>query len=102
MTKAKALRHGPRFAAQLDGLHQMDAIAVAESAVVTAALAWWLDPTPCSSAYARMCLPTWSTFTSACAALARLAQNAPPSAITCVHGTSEVLCEQCWPHEVKP
>ena len=99
MTKAKALRHGPRFAVQLNGLHQMDARVTAESAVVTAALAWWLDPTPCSSAYARMCLPTWSTFTSACA---RLAQNAPPSAITCVHGTSEELCEQCWPAKETP
>jgi hypothetical protein len=93
MTKTRALRHGPRFATQLDGLHQMDVIADARAAVANAALAAWHEGWQGEAQH---------VLHAACAALEILEQNANPSAITCVHGTSETLCEQCWPRKVNP
>ena len=63
MSKAETLRHGPRFAKQLDGLHRMDALAAAREAVVKAAMAWFnyngIGDTP-------------AVLSTACAALAKL------------------------------
>ena len=62
--KTAELRHGPRFAKQIDGLHRMDALAAAERAVAKTGLAWWRsgsdDP------------QKGEAFDAACATLAKL------------------------------